>query len=101
MSLHRILLHLAALLIGACLLAAPGLAQPAAVGNVLSTYLTKVAPGDLVPGADAYGPIRDDLPVAPVLQGEQAEEGELRDTLAVGCADAEDAALLTRGVVDG
>ena len=70
MSLHRILLHLAALLIGACLLAAPGLAQPAAVGNVLSTYLTKVAPGDLVPGADAYGPIRDDLPVAPVLQGD-------------------------------
>ena len=70
MNLPRIFLHLAALLIGACLLAAPGLAQPASGGNVLSTYLTKVAPADLVPGADAYGPIRDDVPVAPVLQGD-------------------------------
>ena len=41
----------------------------AQTSNYLSEYMVKVAPGDLVPGADAYGPIRDDIPVAPVLQG--------------------------------
>ncbi|NHF74105.1 NosR/NirI family protein [Paracoccus xiamenensis] len=71
MSLHRILLSVWTLLIGACLFATQGLAQPAAsADDVLSTYLAEVAPADLVPGADAYGPIRDDAPVAPVLQGD-------------------------------
>lgn len=36
---------------------------------VLPTYLAKVAPADLVEGADAYGAPRADLPVAPLLRG--------------------------------
>ena len=32
-------------------------------------YLLEVEPGELIPGADAYGTIRKDLPVAPVLHG--------------------------------
>jgi len=35
---------------------------------ILATFLSKVAPGDLVEGADAWGPIREDIPVAPVLR---------------------------------
>ena len=35
----------------------------------LEKYLPKVAAADLVEGADGYGPIRDDLAVAPVLKG--------------------------------
>ena len=66
MTLHRIFLQLSALLLWICLGTAGALGQTA---SVLPTYLTEVAPGDLVPGADAYGPIRDDLPVAPVLKG--------------------------------
>jgi NosR/NirI family transcriptional regulator, nitrous oxide reductase regulator len=37
---------------------------------VLQTYLPKIAAGDLVEGATAYGAIRDDIPVAPVLRGD-------------------------------
>ncbi|WP_235851721.1 NosR/NirI family protein [Litorivita pollutaquae] len=36
---------------------------------VLATYLAKVSPADLVEGAEAYGPLRADLPVAPLLRG--------------------------------
>ena len=46
-------------------LAAPALAQ----GTVLAKYLSQVAPADLVPGADGFGPIREGVAVAPVLQG--------------------------------
>ncbi|GAB4303226.1 MAG: NosR/NirI family protein [Roseovarius sp.] len=45
--------------------ARPAAAEPA----VLSRFLAKVAPGELVAGADAYGPMRPDLPVAPILKG--------------------------------
>ncbi|WBU58954.1 NosR/NirI family protein [Paracoccus albus] len=38
-------------------------------GPVLSTYLEQVPAAELLPGADGYGPVRDDLPVAPVLSG--------------------------------
>ncbi len=41
----------------------------AAQDSVLPQFLSEIAPADLVPGADAYGPIRDDLAVAPVLKG--------------------------------
>ena len=34
----------------------------------LARYLPEVGPGELVPGADAYGTIREDLPVAPMLR---------------------------------
>ena len=36
---------------------------------VLPAFLDEVAPGTLVAGADAYGAIRPDMPVAPVLKG--------------------------------
>ena len=45
-------------------------AQPTGLNaSWLARYLPEVEPGELVPGADAYGTIRDDLPVAPVLRG--------------------------------
>ncbi|WP_237152822.1 NosR/NirI family protein [Oryzibacter oryziterrae] len=34
----------------------------------LADFLDKAAPSDMVPGADSFGPVRDDLPVAPVLK---------------------------------
>ena len=37
----------------------------------LPTFLSEVPAATLVEGADGYGPIRSDLPVAPVLRGEQ------------------------------
>ena len=37
-------------------------------GSVLARFITDVAPADLVEGADAFGPIREDLPVAPVIR---------------------------------
>ncbi|MCY1128279.1 4Fe-4S binding protein [Frigidibacter sp. RF13] len=42
---------------------------PAAADTVLAKYLPEVAAGDLVEGADGFGPPRDDLAVAPVLKG--------------------------------
>ncbi len=42
---------------------------PALADSVLAKFLPEIAISDLVPGADAYGPIRDDMPVAPVLKG--------------------------------
>ncbi len=59
MTLSRLLLILVALL-----LPLPGLAQ-----SVLSTSLDKVAASELVQGAEGFGPIREDTPVAPVLKG--------------------------------
>ena len=35
----------------------------------LHDFIGKVAPSELVPGADAYGPIRSDMPAAPALKG--------------------------------
>jgi NosR/NirI family nitrous oxide reductase transcriptional regulator len=46
-------------------------AAPALADSVLSKYLTEVVPGDLVAGADGFGAIRSDVPVAPVLKGGQ------------------------------
>lgn len=61
--LTRLLLALAA----AALLSSPGLAD-----TVLSKYLPTVQAVDLVAGADAFGPIRSDVAVAPVMkEGQQ------------------------------
>lgn len=49
--------------------AAPARAQ--ATASVLTQFIDDIAPGELVEGADAFGPVRDDIPVAPLLQGEQ------------------------------
>jgi NosR/NirI family nitrous oxide reductase transcriptional regulator len=51
-----------------CLLLAP-IPAAAGTGSVLAQYLTEIPAPDLVSGADGYGVIRDDLPVAPVLRG--------------------------------
>ncbi len=48
------------------LFAMPAQAQPSQ--PFLGQYIDRVAPGDLVEGADAYGEIREDMPVAPLLQ---------------------------------
>ena len=42
---------------------------PVQAESVLEKFLPEVAAADLVPGADGYGPLRDDVPVAPVLKG--------------------------------
>ncbi|TKD21375.1 regulatory protein NosR [Rhodobacter capsulatus] len=49
----------------------PVLSGPAlAAETVLEKYLPQIAAADLVPGADSFGPLREDLAVAPVLQGQ-------------------------------
>ncbi|MBE1281775.1 MAG: 4Fe-4S binding protein [Rhodobacteraceae bacterium] len=35
----------------------------------LASFLPEIEPAELVPEADGFGPIRDDIPVAPVLKG--------------------------------
>ncbi|MEX0350834.1 MAG: 4Fe-4S binding protein [Paracoccaceae bacterium] len=35
----------------------------------LASFLPDIVPADLVSGADAFGPVREDVPVAPVLKG--------------------------------
>jgi len=40
-------------------------------GSVLARLINDVVPGELVEGADAFGPIREDLAVAPVLRGDE------------------------------
>ncbi|MCW1917365.1 NosR/NirI family protein [Rhodobacter sp. KR11] len=46
------------------------LALPVHAESVLAKFLPKMAASDLVAGADGFGPIRDDLAVAPVLKGD-------------------------------
>jgi len=46
-----------------------GVMAKTATGSVLSHYLAKVVPAEILPGADAFGDIRTDLPVAPILKG--------------------------------
>ncbi|PWE53571.1 regulatory protein NosR [Metarhizobium album] len=45
------------------------LAGHASARTVLQEYLPAVKAAELVPGADSFGPIREDLAVAPVLKG--------------------------------
>jgi NosR/NirI family nitrous oxide reductase transcriptional regulator len=61
-NLIRLLVALVAVLV---------LSLPAFAETVLAKYLPTVPAGDLVAGADGFGPIRDDLAVAPVLKGGQ------------------------------
>lgn len=50
---------------------AAGFALPALSQDrpLIGTYLSEVAPGEIVPGATGFGPVRDDIPVAAVLKG--------------------------------
>ena len=61
--------HLLLALVAAAVLALLPAALRAEV--FLPQFLTEVAAGSLVPGADGYGPVRGDVPVAPVLKGGQ------------------------------
>jgi len=57
-------------LLAALLLALVALAPAAALAEgVLARLLPQVQPGALAEGADGFGPLRADLPVAPVLRG--------------------------------
>lgn len=69
LTLFRMMLPLT-LVVVASLWSGPSFAQSGP--SVLSQYLTKVQPGDIADGADAFGAIRDDIAVAPVLkQGQE------------------------------
>lgn len=53
-----------------------GLALPMSHGSValaadglVATFLAKVQPEDMVPGADSFGALREDVPVVPALKG--------------------------------
>jgi NosR/NirI family nitrous oxide reductase transcriptional regulator len=61
---NMILTRLLPLLVLLMLAALPLRADP-----VLPQFLDKVPAGELVAGADAYGPVQSDPPVAPVLKG--------------------------------
>ncbi len=50
-------------------LATMELAAKTPTGSVLSRYLVKVRAADVFPGAEAFGKIRTDLPVVPILKG--------------------------------
>ncbi|WP_245413396.1 NosR/NirI family protein [Mangrovicella endophytica] len=43
------------------------LPQTAQAAPLLATFLEKAAPAELVPGADSFGPQREDVPVVPAL----------------------------------
>ncbi len=46
-------------------------AHASAKSSLLARYIGEVPAGTLVQGAEAYGPIREDLPVAPILKAGQ------------------------------
>lgn len=46
-----------------------GVMTDTAKADSLANFLPDLTPADLAPGADAFGPIREDVPVAPILQG--------------------------------
>lgn len=52
------------------MLSLPAAAAGGGGGKVakLSRFLAKIAPADLAPGADTFGPIRKDVPVSPILR---------------------------------
>ena len=38
---------------------------------MLEQFLPKLSPSDLLDGATAFGPMREDIPVAPILKGSE------------------------------
>jgi len=68
MSLNRLICLLSALVFSAFVTIGDAAAQTAQ--PVLTGFLQSETPSDIVEGADAFGPIRDDVPVAPVLDGD-------------------------------
>ena len=66
MTAHTSMLRAFALAMLATLLVLP---TASFAQSVLSEYLDQVEPGELVAGADAFGPIGDGAPVAPLYSG--------------------------------
>ncbi|WP_397544594.1 4Fe-4S binding protein [Roseovarius salis] len=62
------ILSLAIGLLIAVLVTLQGTSGAQAQEPVLARFIDDVAPGELVEGADAFGPVRDDLPVAPLMR---------------------------------
>ncbi|MGI9370467.1 MAG: 4Fe-4S binding protein [Ruegeria sp.] len=50
-------------------LALSGLMAISAQADSLASFLPEIDPAELAPGADAFGPVREDVKVAPVLKG--------------------------------
>ncbi len=48
-----------------------GVMTDTAKADSLAKFLPDLTPGELAPGADAFGPIREDVPVAPILKGDE------------------------------
>ena len=46
-----------------------GVMTDTAKADSLARFLPDLTPAELAPGADAFGPIREDVPVAPILKG--------------------------------
>jgi NosR/NirI family nitrous oxide reductase transcriptional regulator len=65
------ILRLVAVRILLALAASLALASPSFAESVLSTLLPKIVAGEVVEGATGFGPIREDIPVAPVLKDGQ------------------------------
>ena len=40
-------------------------------GSVFEQFLAEIRPADLAPGATAFGPVREDIPVAPLLRNDE------------------------------
>lgn len=62
-SFRALLIILTALVVAVAL---PAMSQDRAL---VGTFLSKVGPDELVPGATGFGPVRDDIPVVAVLKG--------------------------------
>ncbi|SFJ42440.1 NosR/NirI family protein [Celeribacter neptunius] len=68
-SFGRLFCLLIALLFAGLL--SPDRATAQATQPVLARFLQSETPGEIVEGADAFGAIRDDIPVAPILAGQE------------------------------
>ena len=62
-ALSRLIVAVFMVVVGPTLPASAQTAQP-----VLAQFLSTVSPSDIVDGADSYGPIRQDVPVAPLMR---------------------------------
>ena len=60
---------LAALLLSLSAMTLPAQAQSASGQSNLARLLPDLQPAEIAAGADAFGPLRDDIPVAPVMGG--------------------------------
>ena len=67
---HATLIGCLMVVLGAMLLSTAD-AQAQTSQSVLSRFIDDVSPGEVVEGADSFGAIRDDIPVAPLMRGDE------------------------------